>query len=167
MKKNMITFIIVLVLLFGALAFVVSYQNQQQSEGNPYGKSSLEQGTIDQLNDPLYQNQILPNELEERLENNEDVTVYFYSPDCIHCQNTTPLIVPMTEGLEIDLKKLNLLEFEGAWNTFNIESTPTIVHYENGEEVARINGARPIIEFDNFFNEHVLDSDSSAETDSE
>ncbi|WP_226038039.1 thioredoxin domain-containing protein [Aquibacillus saliphilus] len=162
MKKNMITFIIVLVLLFAALAFIVNYQNKQKTEGNPYGKSNLHPDTIEQLDDPLYQNQILPDELKTSLENGEDVTVYFYASDCIHCQNTTPLIVPMTDELGIDLVKLNLREFEEPWSTYGIKSTPTVVHFEDGKEVARINGARPVIEFDNFFNEHVLDSNSKS-----
>src|SRR5699024_12146872 len=42
---------------------------------NPYGKTNLEQETIDQLDDPLYQNQITPDDLDEKLDNQEDLTV--------------------------------------------------------------------------------------------
>lgn len=153
----MIVFVLVLVAIFGALWFVVNYQNQKASEGNPYNKSSLEQATIDQLDDPLYQNQILPEELEEKLENGEDVTVYFYSPTCIHCQRTSPVVVPMAEEYGIDLVKMNLLEFENQWQKYGIQSTPTIVHYEAGEESARINGERPQQDFEDFFETEVLE----------
>ncbi|PIB64433.1 thioredoxin, partial [Pseudomonas sp. 2995-1] len=36
--KKIIIFGLVLAVIFAALAFVTSQQNQQQSEGNPYGK---------------------------------------------------------------------------------------------------------------------------------
>ncbi|HLS06481.1 MAG TPA: thioredoxin family protein, partial [Bacillota bacterium] len=106
----------------------------------PYGKDRLAQETIDQLDDPLYQNQMTPDALAETLEDGEDVTVYFYSPTCVYCQRTTPVLVPVAEDLGIDLKKLNLLEFKDSWDTYNIEGTPTLIHFENGEEVDRISG---------------------------
>ncbi|MCT2535580.1 thioredoxin family protein [Aquibacillus koreensis] len=155
--KKMIIFTVIVVLLFGALIYVNNYKNKEASEGNPYNKSTLDQATIKQLDDPNYQNQILPDDLEEKLVNGEDVTVYFYSPTCEYCLETTPKVVPLTEELGIDLKKVNLLEFNAAWNTFGIESTPTLVRYENGEEVGRIVGAHPEENFEAFFNDHVLD----------
>ncbi|WP_163537123.1 thioredoxin family protein [Gracilibacillus sp. YIM 98692] len=154
--KKMIIFVLVLVAIFAALAFVVQYQKKQQSEGNPYNKSTLHSATIDQLDDELYQNQIIPEDLAEKLDNGEDVTVYFYSPTCPHCQRTTPVVVPLAEEYDIDLVKLNLLEFEPEWNTYNIEATPTIVHFENGEESARIMGERPQEQFEDFFEQEVL-----------
>ncbi|WP_270182853.1 thioredoxin family protein [Alkalihalobacillus sp. CinArs1] len=141
--KKIIIFLGIIIVLFGALAFITSYSNSEKSEDNPYGKDSLEQGTIDQLDDPLYQNQILPEELDEKLSNEEDVFVYFYSPDCVHCQNTSPVLVPLAEDMGIDLKKYNILEFEQGWNDYRIESTPTVVKFENGEEVDRIVGSQP------------------------
>ncbi|WP_368654521.1 thioredoxin family protein [Ornithinibacillus sp. 4-3] len=144
MKNKMLLIVGAIVLLFAALYFVVNYKNEQAVEksGNPYEKDRLNQATIDQLNDPLYQNQILPEDLEEKIENNEDVTVYFYSPVCVHCQRTTPILVPVAEELDVDVVKLNLLEFEEPWNTYDIEGTPTIIHYSNGEEVARLSGEK-------------------------
>ncbi|MFC4403191.1 thioredoxin family protein [Gracilibacillus xinjiangensis] len=155
--KKMIIFVLVLVAIFGALWFVVNYQNQKASEGNPYNKSKLDQGTIDQLDDPMYQNQILPDELAEKLENGEDVTVYFYDPNCIHCQRTTPVVVPLAEEYGVDLVKMNLKEFETQWQKYGIQSTPTLVHFEAGEESARIVGEQPQTEFENFFETEVLE----------
>ncbi|MFG6149518.1 thioredoxin family protein [Halobacillus sp. B23F22_1] len=154
MKKNMIIFATVLVALVVILAFVVNYQNSQKSADNPYEKDNLEQGTIDQLDDPNYQNQILPDELEEEIESGEPVTVYFYSPDCVHCQNTTPELVPLAQDMNVDMKKMNLLEFESEWNKYGIEATPTLVHYENGEEQDRIMGENPTEQFESFFEEN-------------
>lgn len=141
--KKIILFTVIVVAIFGALAFVTTQQNKQQAEGNPYGKDTLDPATIKQLDDPNYGNQILPDELEKKLENGETMTVYFYSPTCVHCQNTTPVIVPMVDEMGLDLKKLNLLEFEDQWNKYGIESTPTLIHFENGKEVSRLVGYHP------------------------
>lgn len=124
MKKKMIIFGSVIVVLFAALIFVTSYQNNQQvtDAGNPYGQSDLHQATIDQLDDPHYQNQVQPDELSETIESGEPTTVYFYDPTCPHCQETTPRLVPLTDELGVDLKKHNLLEFQESWNTYGIES---------------------------------------------
>ncbi|WP_156288812.1 thioredoxin family protein [Oceanobacillus salinisoli] len=158
MGKKMLSIVGVIVLLLVALYFVVQYQNNQALEGadNPYGTTDLDQATIDQLDDPNYGNQILPDELSEQLENGEDVTVYFYSPTCVYCQNTTPYLVPLAEENNIDMKKYNLLEFGQEAVPYAIESTPTLVHFENGEEAARIVGQRPEEEFQAFFDEYVL-----------
>lgn len=158
MKKKMLLLLGVLAVLFIALYFVTNYKNEQALQGsdNPYGKDNLKQETIDQLEDPLYQNQIVPDKLDEKLENGEDVTVYFYSPTCVYCQRTTPVVVPLTEELGIDMQKLNLLEFD-KMGDYGIEGTPTIVHYKNGKEVDRITGERPEADFQKFFEENVLD----------
>ncbi|MFD1017773.1 thioredoxin family protein [Thalassobacillus hwangdonensis] len=155
MKNKMIIFIVALLALFGILAFVVNYQNQQASEDNPYGKDNLRQSTIEQLDNPLYQNQMTPDELEEEIDSGDPITVYFYSPECSFCQQTTPVVVPMTQEMDIDLKKLNILEFEQPWQTYNIEGTPTIIHFDNGEEVARLHGAQSQDDFQSFFENEV------------
>lgn len=153
----MIIIVAVLVVLFIGLFVANNYKNKQALDGkeNPYGKDDLRQETIDQLDDPLYQNQIVPDDLDEKLANGEDITVYFYSPTCVYCQRTTPVVVPLTEELDIDMKKMNLLEFD-RMDYYEIEGTPTIVHYENGEEVARISGERPKEDFQQFFEQTVL-----------
>ncbi|MGI8314502.1 thioredoxin family protein [Halobacillus mangrovi] len=156
MKKKMAIFGAVLAVLIAVLIFVVNYQNNQKTADNPYGKETLDQATIDQLDDPMYQNQVTPDELKEQINSGEPTTVYFYSPTCIHCQRTTPVVVPMVQELGIDMKKLNLLEFESLWNEYEIEGTPTIVHYENGEETARISGEQSVDAFDEFFHQEVL-----------
>ncbi|PAV29281.1 thiol reductase thioredoxin [Virgibacillus profundi] len=158
MKKKMLIFIGVIVVLFAALFFVTNYQNNKALEDNdnPYGTKDLDQATIDQLDNPDYGNQIMPDELTESLDSGEAKTVYFYSPVCVYCQNTTPYLVPLAEGNDIDMKKFNLLEFGNEGNAYAIESTPTLVHFEDGEEVARIVGQRSEEEFQAFFDEYVL-----------
>lgn len=158
MGKKMIAIIGVIVVLIIALFFVVQYQNNQKTNGsdNPYGTSDLDQATIYQLDDPNYQNQILPDELESKLKNGEDVTVYFFSPTCSYCQNTTPYLVPLAEENGVDMKMLNLLEFPEEGEPYAIESTPTLIHFKDGKEEARIVGQQSEEEFQKFFDEYVL-----------
>lgn len=157
MKNKMLIIVGVIVLLFAGLYFVNNYKNKQAVEDNenPYGKDSLKQETIDQLDDPLYQNIIVPEDLDAKLANGEDITVYYYSPTCVYCQKTTPVVVPIAEELGVDLKKMNLLEFD-KMDYYHIEGTPTIIHYENGEEVSRIVGEQPEENFRSFFKEYVI-----------
>ncbi|SDJ43526.1 thioredoxin family protein [Salimicrobium halophilum] len=157
MKKKMIIFGSVLVVLIAALAVVVSLQNSEKTADNPYNKDDLEQSTIDQLDDPNYGNQILPDELSERVESGDPVTVYFYSPECVYCQNTTPYLVPLTEDMGVDMKKMNVLEFPQQMAEYGIEATPTVVHFENGEEQDRIVGQQPEQAFRDFFEKNVTD----------
>lgn len=157
MGKKLTIIILVIVVLFGALYFALNYKNNKALEGdNPYGTTDLEQSTIDQLDDPLYGNQILPDDLMERVESGEPTTVYFYSPECVYCQNTTPYLVPLTEEMDVDMKKLNLLEFGNEAAPFGIRSTPTLVHYEDGKEVARLEGQYAEEDYEKFFNEFVI-----------
>ncbi|HLR09728.1 MAG TPA: thioredoxin family protein [Bacillota bacterium] len=158
MKNKMLLIIGTIVVLFVALVFVVNYKNKQavDSHDNPYGKENLHQATIDQLDDPNYGNQILPDELAEKLENGEDITVYYYDPTCPHCLEMTPVLVPLAKDMGVDVKKFNLLEFDND----SIKSTPTLVHYEDGEEVARLEGSKPEEEIRDFFNQYVLEDET-------
>ncbi|BCB02841.1 thioredoxin family protein [Bacillus sp. KH172YL63] len=153
--KKIIIFLVVIVGLFAAIGIITSMQNKQKAEGNMFQKSSLKPATVELLDDPNYQNVILPEELEEKLSNKEDVTVYFYSSDCIHCKRTTPVLAPLADEMGVDMVQYNLLEFEQGWEQYGIEATPTLVHYENGKEVERIVGEHPEEDFKAFFEENV------------
>ncbi|MBU5266190.1 thioredoxin family protein [Virgibacillus proomii] len=157
MKKKLLIFAGVILVLFAGLYFVVQYKNNQvvEKNENPYGDKQLEQATIDQLDDPNYKNQMMPDELKEKVESGEPVTVYFYSPTCTHCQSTTPYLVPLAEDNDIDLKKMNLLEFKDQWDVYGIESTPTLVHFDKGKEVSRIEGDQGKENFQAFFDKYV------------
>lgn len=146
--KKLLIYLGIVVILFGGLYFV----NQQSTKtsdkanaGNPYGvaASKLNPETVKQLNDPNYQNLILPKALDERLKNKETFFQYYYASTCPHCKVTTPVLVPMQKELGIDVKQFNLEEFKDGWNNYKINSTPTIVYYKNGVEAARIEGGIP------------------------
>ncbi|RPK04734.1 thioredoxin family protein [Priestia endophytica] len=139
MKKILIS-LGVIVCLFGLLVFFTTKHNKEKSQDNAYQKDTLNPATIEQIDDPLYQNQIVPKELKEELNSKEDVFVYFYSPTCNVCKEVSPILVPVAKKMNIDLKKFNLLEFETGYANFNIKYTPTVIHYKNGEELDRLVG---------------------------
>lgn len=154
--KKLLIFAGVIIALFAALAIVTTVSNKEKAEGNPYKKDTLDPATVKQLDDPLYKNIILPDELKKKLDNKESATIYFYSPTCEHCQRTSPVVVPMAEDMGLDLELYNLLEFEQGWQEYNIEATPTIVQFKNGKEVKRIVGYNEPAAFTDWFTKNAV-----------
>ncbi|WP_071459028.1 thioredoxin family protein [Bacillus massilinigeriensis] len=152
--KKVVIFLILIAGVFAALFFVNKSQTEEKSKGNAYGKSTLRPETVDQLDDPNYQNIILPEELDKKLKAGEDATVYFYSPTCSHCKQTTPVVAPLAKEMDLDLVQFNLLEFEEGWNKYGIEETPTIVQYKDGKETNRIIGYQAKHTFREWFNKN-------------
>jgi thiol-disulfide isomerase/thioredoxin len=154
--KKVIIFLVIIIALFAGMGFLNYLQNKDKlGEDNPYGTNNLSQETIDQLDDPNYQNIILPEELETKLNNKEDVTVYFYASDCPHCKRTTPVLMPLAEEMGVDIAQYNLKEFVDGWDQYAISGTPTLVHFKDGKEVARIDGEREEAVFKQWIEENV------------
>lgn len=138
--KKLTLFLVAIVLVFIGGMIYSDYSSKQAAKGNPYGKETLNPATVAQLNNPLYDNQILPDQLKERLSRKEETYVYFYSPLCEHCERVTPYLVPLTKQLGIDMKKNNVLEFDQSWDDYKISGTPSLIHFKDGKEVDRIEG---------------------------
>lgn len=148
--KKVIIFVAAVVLIFAAIAYLSNKQQTEKTSGdNPYGKDKLNPATVDQLDDPLYQNIITPDELDEKLKKEDSVTVYYFSPICSHCKVTTPILMPVAEEMDEHIYQYNVLEFEQGWD--EIEATPTLIHYKNGKETSRITGERTAEEFKQWF----------------
>lgn len=152
----MIIFLALIIVVFAAIALLTNKEAKEKSVDNPYNKEVLEPETIAQLDDPNYQNIITPDDFQKKIANKKDVTVYFYSPTCSHCQDTTPIVAPLTKEMEIDLVQYNLLEFDQGWDDYEIEFTPTIVQFKNGKESARIVGYYTKEEFKSWFEANTL-----------
>src|SRR5699024_3384139 len=136
--------------------FVADDKNKKVVDGsdNLFGKDIFLQETIDSLDDMLYLNIFQPNDLDDGIASVESTTVYFFSADCVHCQRTSRVVVPLAEDNDIDLVQMNIMEFEDEKAEYDIEGTPTMVHFDNGNEVARIVGEHPEDEFQSFFDEY-------------
>lgn len=154
MKKLLIIAGIVVV-IFAGIIFLTSQANDEKLANNPYDTEELEQPTIDQLDDENYQNIVVPSDLEEQIASGDPTTVYFFSPTCQYCQQTTPVLMPVAEDMDIDVLQYNLLEYEQGWQQYTVDSTPTLVHYDNGEEVSRWVGAQPKENIEKFFTDVV------------
>ncbi|MBD8016457.1 thioredoxin family protein [Microbacterium sp. APC 3898] len=154
MKKLLIIAGIVVV-VFAGIIFLTNQANNKKLADNPYDTEDLEQATIDQLDDENYQNIVVPAELEEKIASGEPTTVYFFSPTCQYCQQTTPVLMPVAEDMDVDVLQYNLLEYEQGWQQYMIEATPTLIHYDNGEEVSRWVGAQPKENIEQFFTDVV------------
>lgn len=154
MKKFSI-YIGIIVLLFASLYFLDQWSNKAELEAElkqneaittdaqrlyKTTPENLMASTRSQLKDENYQNIILPDELEQRLNNKESLFVYFFSPECIYCAHTTPKLTPIATETETDMKQYNVLEFNQGWSDYNIESTPTLIYFKDGKEEDRITG---------------------------
>ncbi|EPD50734.1 hypothetical protein HMPREF1210_02704 [Paenisporosarcina sp. HGH0030] len=146
----------IIVALFALLIVLNNTSNKNKLADNPYGTNDLKQETIDQLDDENYQNIILPDDLQAKVESGEPVTAYFFSPICVHCKAMTPVLMPIVEDINVDLVQYNIYEFEQGWEDYKIKATPTMIHFEDGKEVARMVGSQPKEQIETFFNEFVL-----------
>lgn len=144
-KKSAAIFIFLgaFVVLLAALA-LVNQQSKKQLDAtpNPYGivASKLNPATRELLDDPNYQQIILPDQLKSKIDNKDSFFVYFFASDCVHCRATTPQLMPLVDEEGIKLPQFNLREFESGWTDYNIEFTPTLVYYEKGVEKDRMVG---------------------------
>ncbi|NHN31228.1 thioredoxin family protein [Paenibacillus agricola] len=143
--KKLAIYLSIIIVLFAGL-YVVNQQSDKaknsQYATNVYGiaPDKLNPETVKQLDDPNYQNIILPAELNKKLDAKEDFFIYYFASTCSHCKRTTPVLYPLTKELNLDVKQFNLEEFKDGWGKYKIESTPTLIYYKAGKEVDRMVG---------------------------
>lgn len=137
-SKMIYVYLGIIVILFGSIFVLGNLEKDNPLYGMP--SSDLNPATRAQLDDPLYQNIILPDALEDKIKNKEDFFVYMYSSTCPYCKDTTPHLVPLAQELGIDLPMFNLQEFKSGLQQYNINYTPTLVYFKNGVEAARLEG---------------------------
>lgn len=137
MKKKLLLFGVIIVVLFGAL-FIIN----KQDANNVYGKPSaqLNPATKKLLKDPNYQNIILPDALDKLAASTEGGIVYFFASDCHYCKETTPLLMPIADELGANIEQFNLREYTDYFNKYGIQYTPTLIYFQGGQEADRIVG---------------------------
>ena len=93
-------------------------------------------------------NPVTAEELEQKLDGEEEVVAYFWQTGCEYCEQVKPYIEPLIE--EYDAVSINLTD-HNVWNTYGINGTPTVIRFENGKEVGRIEGAVSETQYETFF----------------
>ena len=151
--KKLITIGGVIVAVFVLIVVLTNQANKDKLKDNPYGTDKLEASTINLIGNENYSNIILPDDLVKKIESGESVTAYFFSPECPYCIEMTPVMMPIAKEMNVHVDQYNLLEFNQQAGPYGIQSTPTLVHYENGEEVGRMVGAQPEENIRAFFDE--------------
>ena len=106
------------VLLFAAIIVLTNMSNSDKMEDNPYDTDNLQQSTIDLLDDENYQNIILPDDLQAKVESGEGVFAYMFSPECGYCMSFTPKLMTVAEQEDVQIDQLNVLEYQNAWTTY-------------------------------------------------
>lgn len=90
-------------------------------------------------------------ELEQLLADHDRVLVDFYTRGCPICQSIEPIMGNVAKVSDVTVAMLNPRESPGLIEEFTIRSVPTLVLFENGEEVDRMadgfRGTDAIIEF--------------------
>jgi len=142
--------------LFAIIIVLTTMSNNSKLENNPYGTDDLDQATIDLLDDENYQNIILPKALDEKIQSGEKTIAYMFSPLCTHCKNFTPKLMSVASDVDLQIDQLNVLEYDKAWDQYRITGTPTLIYFENGQEVSRISGDYPEEDIRAFFEANVL-----------
>lgn len=139
--RKLIIYLVVFAVLLGLLAFV-NAQTNRASSNNVYGipETQLSSATRKLLDDQNYQNIILPDQLEQKLENKESFFVYFFSSTCPFCLETTPKLNPIIAEAGVNVPQFNLEVYQDSFAKYNIVYTPTLVYYEDGVEKDRIEG---------------------------
>ncbi|WP_199621041.1 thioredoxin family protein [Paenibacillus alkalitolerans] len=139
--RKLVIYLAVFAVLVAALAFVNAQSNVASSD-NVYGvpASQLSDATRKTLDDPNYQNIVLPEQLDQRIANKDSFFVYFFSSTCPYCMETTPKLNPIIAEAGVDVPQFNLEVYQDGFSKYNIVYTPTLVYYEDGVEKDRIEG---------------------------
>lgn len=79
--------------------------------------------------------------LQGLLDRGEDAIVMFYADWCGYSRAFTPTFEDRADDLPLPAAAANISsEQDPRWSTRKINTVPTLVAYEDGEEVARVDG---------------------------
>ncbi|ARK21040.1 thioredoxin [Sporosarcina sp. P26b] len=144
----------VIVVIFILIIVLNNKSNETKLAKNPYGTDNLQQSTIDLLDNESYQNVALPEEIFKQIESGEPTTVYYFSPDCPHCMDMTPRLMPIADEYDAHVYQYNMLEFsDQIKQEYDVTAWPTLVHYKDGKEQGRTVGSQPDDQIRAFFDE--------------
>ncbi|MBC6974970.1 thioredoxin family protein [Bacillus sp. Xin] len=132
--KKMLIFGGIIIVLFAAIFAVTKMESNKEKS--------------------YYTNKISSDEIRKNNEEKKEQTIYFYQTGCVHCEKVTPVVVPMTKDMNIDMKVIDILNDNPTWDEYKIKGTPTIIHFKDGKEVSRIHGEQSKEDFEKWFKEN-------------
>ncbi len=91
-------------------------------------------------------------EFQKKLDKQEKVIFYAFSPQCGYCKQATPLIEVAAKNTKVDVYRVDILSEMQTIKDFNLTVTPTIIKFKDGKEVARIEGLLTEQEYQDFIN---------------
>ncbi|WP_214707935.1 MULTISPECIES: co-chaperone YbbN [unclassified Exiguobacterium] len=126
-RANFITFAIIGVIIIVGIALLFFLNNANEETGV---------------------NAVTPDELETKISEEEEVVVYFWQTGCEYCEQVKPYVEPLIE--EYDAVSINLAD-HNVWTTYGINGTPTMIRFQDGKEVDRVEGAVSEQQYETFF----------------
>ncbi|WP_114166367.1 co-chaperone YbbN [Exiguobacterium sp. TNDT2] len=126
-RANFITFAIIGVIIVIGLALLFFLNNANEETGV---------------------NAVTADELETKISEEEEVVVYFWQTGCEYCEQVKPYVEPLIE--EYDAVSINLAD-HNVWTTYGINGTPTMIRFQDGKEVGRVEGAVSEQQYETFF----------------
>ncbi|HDR4901255.1 thioredoxin family protein [Bacillus cereus] len=133
--KKMLIFGGIIIVLFAAI-FAVTQMEKKSASTDEKG---------------YYSNKISLKDLNKNIEDKKEQTIYFYQTSCVHCQKVSPIVVPLAKDLNVDMKVIDIENLNEPWDKYNIQGTPTIIHFKDGKEVSRISGEQSKDKFKEWF----------------
>lgn len=103
---------------------------------------------LNNANEETGVNPVTADELQQKLDDEEEVVVYFWQTGCEYCAQVKPYVEPMIE--KYDAVSINLADHD-VWKTYGINGTPTAIRFEDGKEIGRIEGAVSEQQYETFF----------------
>lgn len=66
--------------------------------------------------------------------------VEFYSDGCVPCRRMSPLLAELEEESDVTVYKVNIAVSRSLVADYEVQSTPTLILFRDGKEIARNHG---------------------------
>lgn len=159
-NKSIVIVLLIIGLVLGAFVYgvkVVQKNNEEEQKQNEKVSESLKEDSVaeifhDKKPDTIhpstyklfksgeYNDTVSKVEFEKLYVTDKPTVFYFYSSECGHCQNFTPVLNQVAKEQGVNIVKHNLLEYPEDYDTYQIEATPTLTYRIGGKEKERVVG---------------------------